>query len=156
MTIPEAVRLVIQAAADPDAREKRWCSTWVNRCGSQDCPAADGARGTLGADSLHRPSEKCEKLQHQQLFGDDEEDIRPVHPAVSHVTVPGLDPAWLRGTVGPNTAAETINELVRAPDTALTLDRIPYTRSALEDRHLVTLHVTRPVTENNGASGEQH
>jgi FlaA1/EpsC-like NDP-sugar epimerase len=35
-----------------------------------------------------RPGEKL----HEELFGDDEKDLRPLHPLVSHVDVPPLDP----------------------------------------------------------------
>jgi FlaA1/EpsC-like NDP-sugar epimerase len=36
-----------------------------------------------------RPGEKL----HEQLFGPGEQDIRPLHPLISHVQVPPLDPA---------------------------------------------------------------
>jgi FlaA1/EpsC-like NDP-sugar epimerase len=40
-----------------------------------------------------RPGEKL----HEQLFGTEEQDVRPVHPLISHVTVPPLDPALTWG-----------------------------------------------------------
>ena len=40
-----------------------------------------------------RPGEKL----HESLFGAGETDIRPLHPLVSHVTVPALDPMELSG-----------------------------------------------------------
>ena len=40
-----------------------------------------------------RPGEKL----HEDLFGDDESDRRPLHPLISHVRVPALAPAELTG-----------------------------------------------------------
>ena len=40
-----------------------------------------------------RPGEKL----HESLFGAGETDVRPLHPLVSHVTVPALDPIELSG-----------------------------------------------------------
>ncbi len=45
-----------------------------------------------------RPGEKL----HEDLFGDDEQDVRPVHPLISHVSVPPLrldEPAGSLGSV---------------------------------------------------------
>jgi FlaA1/EpsC-like NDP-sugar epimerase len=56
-----------------------------------------------------------EKL-HEELFGEGEVDHRPVHPSVSHVTVPALDPAQLQRPVSARTAAATLNQLVQASD----------------------------------------
>jgi FlaA1/EpsC-like NDP-sugar epimerase len=39
-----------------------------------------------------RPGEKL----HEDLFGPGERDIRPLHPLISHVDVPALDPAEAR------------------------------------------------------------
>jgi FlaA1/EpsC-like NDP-sugar epimerase len=39
-----------------------------------------------------RPGEKL----HEELFGAGERDARPLHPLISHVEVPPLDPARVR------------------------------------------------------------
>jgi FlaA1/EpsC-like NDP-sugar epimerase len=39
-----------------------------------------------------RPGEKL----HEELFGAGETDLRPLHPLISHVSVPPLDPALVR------------------------------------------------------------
>jgi FlaA1/EpsC-like NDP-sugar epimerase len=39
-----------------------------------------------------RPGEKL----HEELFGAGERDVRPLHPLISHVEVPPLDPARVR------------------------------------------------------------
>ncbi len=93
MTVQEAVELVIQAAA-------------IGRDG--EALILDMGRAVRIADvaqqliDLSRSSARIvftglrsgEKL-HEDLFGDDEPDNRPVHPKVSHVRVPRIDEAEL-------------------------------------------------------------
>jgi len=95
MTIPEAVQLVIQAGA-------------IGRNG--EALVLDmGAPVRIGDVAAHlislegrpirieitglRPGEKL----HEDLFGADEHGSRPIHPMISHVPVPPLDPAALEG-----------------------------------------------------------
>ncbi|MEQ3549110.1 nucleoside-diphosphate sugar epimerase/dehydratase [Pseudonocardia nematodicida] len=101
MTIPEAVRLVVQAGA-------------VGRPGEvlvldmgEPVRIVDIARQlTLLAGRsvqiVYTGLRDGEKL-HEELFGTGEQDVRPVHPAVSHVPVPPLEPD---ATVRPVTAGE--------------------------------------------------
>lgn len=91
MTVQEAVQLVIQAAAIGRDGE-----ALVLEMGSP-VRIAEVARqmaeqaGT-GVDIVYTGLRPGEKL-HEELFGDDEEDARPLHPLISHVAVPALDPA---------------------------------------------------------------
>jgi FlaA1/EpsC-like NDP-sugar epimerase len=114
MTIPEAVRLVIHAAA-------------IGRPG--EALVLDMGKPVRIADIAHQLTllagrsvqilytglREGEKL-HEELFGEGEVDHRPVHPSVSHVIVPALDPAQLQRPVSARTAAATLNQLVQAPD----------------------------------------
>ncbi len=54
-----------------------------------------------------RPGEKL----HEDLFGPGEVDERPVHPLVSHVTVPGLDPASLDGLAAGSPDGDLVRRL---------------------------------------------
>ncbi len=94
MTIPEAVQLVIQAGAlgndgevlvldmgtpvkiDDVARRL------IRESGSQIDVVYSGLR----------PGEKL----HEELFGDDERDVRTMHPLISHAPVPALAPETTR------------------------------------------------------------
>lgn len=93
MTIQEAVQLVIQAAA-------------IGR-GGQALVLAMGEPVRIAqvaqqmADLAPMPCEirytglrPGEKL-HEELFGPGERDVRPLHPLISHVDVPPLDPAHI-------------------------------------------------------------
>ncbi|WP_309112242.1 nucleoside-diphosphate sugar epimerase/dehydratase [Saccharothrix sp.] len=93
MTIPEAVQLVIQAAAigrsgealvldmgDPVRIADLACHL-VEKSGKSAQIVYTGLRGG-------------EKL-HEELFGPGELDTRPLHPAISHVSTRPLDPAHL-------------------------------------------------------------
>jgi FlaA1/EpsC-like NDP-sugar epimerase len=55
-----------------------------------------------------RPGEKL----HEDLFGDGERDHRPIHPMISHVPVPPLDPSVLPRL---GTAPLSLAEMVTAP-----------------------------------------
>ena len=93
MTIPEAVHLVVQASV-------------IGRSG--EALVLDMGAPVRIADLAHQLMEisgksvpvvytglrKGEKL-HEELFGEEEVDTRPLHPAISHVAVPPLDPERL-------------------------------------------------------------
>ncbi|AGL16317.1 nucleoside-diphosphate sugar epimerase/dehydratase [Actinoplanes sp. N902-109] len=94
MTIEEAVQLVIQAAAIGRGGE-----ALVLQMG-EPVRIAEVARQmaqlapvpiTIEYSAL-RPGEKL----HETLFGAEEVDQRPLHPLISHVQVPPLDPATVR------------------------------------------------------------
>jgi FlaA1/EpsC-like NDP-sugar epimerase len=138
MTIPEAVRLVIQAAAIGRPGE-----ALVLDMGDPVRIADIAQQLTLLAGRsvqiLYTGLRDGEKL-HEELFGDGEIDERPVHPAVSHVTVPGLDPAWLQQPVSPSTAAGVMAQLVGALDTELVVEHFPSSRPPSGDGRVVALH----------------
>ncbi len=109
MSIPEAVRLVIQAAAIG-----RCCEALVLDMGEpvriediarQLCTLADRP-----AEIRYTGLRDGEKM-HEELFGAGEIDLRPVHPAVSHVKVPALDVAEVRQSVTVGEAAELMRRL---------------------------------------------
>lgn len=90
MTVQEAVQLVIQAAAI--GRDGEALVLEMGR----PVRIADVARQLI--DQAPRPIEVVytglragEKL-HEELFGAGESDVRPLHPLISHVEVPPLDP----------------------------------------------------------------
>jgi FlaA1/EpsC-like NDP-sugar epimerase len=91
MTIPEAVQLVIYAAAI-GARGQ----VLVLDMGAP-VRIADVARQLMriagrSAQIVYTGLREGEKL-HEEVFGSGEIDRRPIHPSISHVDVPGLDPA---------------------------------------------------------------
>ncbi|MFI5494847.1 polysaccharide biosynthesis protein [Actinoplanes sp. NPDC051859] len=90
MTVQEAVQLVIQAAAigrDGEAlvlemgRPVRIAQVARQMAEQADRPVEIVYTGL-------RPGEKL----HEDLFGEGEEDVRPLHPLISHVAVPALNP----------------------------------------------------------------
>jgi FlaA1/EpsC-like NDP-sugar epimerase len=94
MTIPEAVQLVIQAGAIGRGGE-----ALVLDMGTP-VRIADVATALIAMEERPidirytglRPGEKL----HEDLFGAGEHDSRPVHPLISHVPVPALDPDGLQ------------------------------------------------------------
>jgi FlaA1/EpsC-like NDP-sugar epimerase len=91
LTIPEAVQLAVYAAAIGEPGE-----ALVLDMGSP-VRIADVARQLMGlagrsSQIVYTGLRVGEKL-HEELLGDDEVPRRPIHPAVSHVDVPVLDPA---------------------------------------------------------------
>ena len=97
MTIPEAVQLVIQAAAVGGPGEALVLDM------GEPVRIADVARQLMeiagqGAEVVYTGLREGEKL-HEELFGDGEVDARPRHPAISHVAVPAL-PIHLVNQVG--------------------------------------------------------
>ncbi|GGK29918.1 hypothetical protein GCM10010124_23310 [Pilimelia terevasa] len=94
MTVREAVGLVIQAAEIGRAGE-----ALILEMGPPvrivDVARQMGEMMGRQPDIVYtglRPGEKI----HEDLFGAGERDVRPIHPMVSHVAVPALDPALLR------------------------------------------------------------
>lgn len=113
MTITEAVQLVVQAAAIGAPGE-----ALVLDMGAP-VRIVDVARQLMeiagkSAHIVYTGLRNGEKL-HEELFGTGEEqDRRPLHPAISHVSVPGLDPAQVWETeaaVGPTKALVELTEL---------------------------------------------
>ncbi|GAA2360385.1 polysaccharide biosynthesis protein [Dactylosporangium salmoneum] len=92
MTIPEAVQLVIQAAALGAGGE-----ALVLDMGTP-VRIDDLARQLIGDAPIEivytglRPGEK----RHEELFAPGESDERPLHPLISHVAVPPLEPELAR------------------------------------------------------------
>jgi FlaA1/EpsC-like NDP-sugar epimerase len=94
MTIKEAVQLVIHAAAIGRDGE-----ALVLEMG-QPVRIAQVARqmadqGNVPVEIVYTGLRPGEKL-HEDLFGDGERDDRPLHPLISHVSVPPLRPAEVR------------------------------------------------------------
>jgi FlaA1/EpsC-like NDP-sugar epimerase len=86
MTIAEACQLVIQAAAigrDGEALVLDMGEPVAIKDVAEQLIALDGGRINIEYTGL-RDGEKM----HEDLLGDDEPDLRPVHPLVSHVSVP--------------------------------------------------------------------
>ncbi|MEU4423048.1 nucleoside-diphosphate sugar epimerase/dehydratase [Actinoplanes sp. NPDC024001] len=109
MTIQEAVHLVIQAAAIGFGGEALVLQMGepvriaeVARQMAQLAPVPVG----INFSGL-RPGEKL----HEELFGAGEIDRRPLHPLISHVDVPGLDPAEVRFLDSHGEPAEIIAQL---------------------------------------------
>ena len=94
MTVQEAARLVIQAAAIGRPGEALVLDMGrpvsIARVARQMAELA-ATRVPIVYTGL-RPGEK----RHEELFGAGERDERPLHPLVSHVPVPPLDPALAR------------------------------------------------------------
>lgn len=116
MTIPEAVRLVIQAGAIGRPGE-----VLVLDMG-KPIKIIDVARQLMvlagrPVQILYTGLRDGEKL-HEDLFGDGEADHRPIHPSVSHVSAPPLDPIRLTGPEQAGLAAELMHALaVAEPET---------------------------------------
>ncbi len=100
MTIPEAVQLVIQAGAIGDDGE-----VLILDMGKP--VRIDDVARRLASQSKRpikivytglRPGEKLD----EELLGDDEVDVRPKHPLISHAPVPALDPADVVGVENPD------------------------------------------------------
>ncbi|MGI5215896.1 polysaccharide biosynthesis protein [Plantactinospora sp. CA-290183] len=91
MTVQEAVQLVLQAAAIGSDGEALVLD--MGRPVRIDDLARQLAAQTPGSPRIIytglRPGEKL----HEDLFGTGEVDVRPLHPLISHVPVPALNPA---------------------------------------------------------------
>jgi FlaA1/EpsC-like NDP-sugar epimerase len=112
MTISEACQLVLQAAAIGEDGE-----ALVLDMGDPVCIAdvartlIDRAAGAEGIRIVFTGLREGEKL-HEELFGDDERDLRPRHSLVSHVPVPALSLDAIDPTATP-LDAETALEWMR-------------------------------------------
>jgi FlaA1/EpsC-like NDP-sugar epimerase len=99
MTIPEAVQLVIQAAAIGRGGEVLVLDMGepvrIVDVAHQIIEMADADVDVVFTGM--RPGEKL----HEQLLGDEEVDARPFHPLISHVDVPVLLPSRLRAADEP-------------------------------------------------------
>ncbi|TDB71431.1 polysaccharide biosynthesis protein [Micromonospora sp. KC723] len=95
MTVQEAVHLVLQAATIGRGAEALVLDMGepVRIADVARRLAAEAANPTEIVFTGLRPGEKL----HEDLFGADEVDIRPLHPLISHVRVPALAPQELRG-----------------------------------------------------------
>jgi FlaA1/EpsC-like NDP-sugar epimerase len=117
MTIPEAVQLVVQAAVIGSPGE-----VLVLDMGApvrivdlaHQLMALTGRRATIRFTGLR----EGEKL-HEKLFGSDERaDVRPLHPAISHVAAPPVTPASISAAealFGPAEAMVRLTEPVLPP-----------------------------------------
>jgi FlaA1/EpsC-like NDP-sugar epimerase len=112
MTVPEAVQLVIQAAAVGRPGEALVLDMGepvrISDVAKQ-MAAASGKDIEIVFTGL-RPGEKL----HEDLIGADERDSRPRHPLISHVTVPPLDPAEARALdpyAGPGAVLRRLTQL---------------------------------------------
>jgi FlaA1/EpsC-like NDP-sugar epimerase len=116
MTVQEAVQLVIQAGALGGGGE-----VLVLDMGS---PAKIAEVAHRLVEESHKPIEIVftglrpgEKL-HEVLFGQDEPDVRPKHPMISHVPVPPMDLSQIPGidlSADPTTICTGLRELCCAP-----------------------------------------
>jgi len=110
MTVQEAVQLVIQAAAIGRGGEALVLDMGqpvriaeVARCLADQAP--------VPVDIVYTRLQPGEKL-HEVLFGAGERDVRPLHPLISHVAVPPLDPDRVR-LLDANADRETITAELR-------------------------------------------
>jgi FlaA1/EpsC-like NDP-sugar epimerase len=94
MTVQEAVQLVIQAAAIGRGGEALVLEMGRPvRIAEVARQLAEHANSTV--DIVYTGLRPGEKL-HEELFGAGEYDLRPLHPLISHVAVPPLDPRQIR------------------------------------------------------------
>ncbi|WP_236831616.1 nucleoside-diphosphate sugar epimerase/dehydratase [Blastococcus sp. KM273128] len=102
MTIPEAVQLVIQAGAIGSGGEALVLDM------GEPVRIADVAQQLIAIEGrpiniLYTGLRPGEKL-HEELFGTEEDDSRPVHPLISHVPVPAVEgdlDSWLARPIPP-------------------------------------------------------
>ncbi|MGW4153039.1 polysaccharide biosynthesis protein [Micromonospora chersina] len=116
MTVQEAVHLVLQAAVVGRGGEALVLDM------GEPVRIADVARRLAAeadrpVDIVYTGLRPGEKL-HEHLFGADEADSRPLHPLISHVRVPALDPDEVRGLDPYADPDELIKRLAALCDTA--------------------------------------
>jgi FlaA1/EpsC-like NDP-sugar epimerase len=112
MTIPEAVELVIQAAAIGGPGEVLVLDMGVP---VRIVDVAQHMMEIYGhcTSIVYTGLREGEKL-HEELFGNGELDVRPVHPSIAHVTVPPLSREQLAGLSELPDPAVAMNILTRA------------------------------------------
>ena len=94
MTVEEAIELVIQAGAIGRPGEVILLDMGepIRIAEVAERMAARGKRPVRIVYTGLRPGEKL----HEALLGQEEVDERPIHPAISHVPVPAIDPLEVR------------------------------------------------------------
>jgi FlaA1/EpsC-like NDP-sugar epimerase len=111
MTVQEAVALVIQAAAiGGDAEALVLDMGDPVRIADVAAQLAEQAPGPV--EIVYTGLRPGEKL-HEELFADGEQDLRPLHPLISHVKVPPLNPERVRVIDPGLERPELIAELAR-------------------------------------------
>jgi len=117
MTIQEAVELVIQAAVSGDAQDSAGSVGEALVLDMGEPMLLDDVARRLIAESGRdievvytglRPGEKL----HEDLFGQEEHVVRRVHPLISHVPVPPLDPQTVK-VLDPGLPAASLIEHLR-------------------------------------------
>ncbi|SCE95021.1 nucleoside-diphosphate sugar epimerase/dehydratase [Micromonospora mirobrigensis] len=109
MTVQEAVQLVLQAASIGRGGEALVLDMGEPvRIADVARRLADEAPG--GAEIVFTGLRPGEKL-HEDLFGADEVDSRPLHPLISHVRVPALRPEEVRALDPYGDAAELVKRM---------------------------------------------
>nr|WP_203905690.1 nucleoside-diphosphate sugar epimerase/dehydratase [Virgisporangium aliadipatigenens] len=152
MTVQEAVQLVIQAAAigrDGEALVLQMGEPV--RIAQVAQQMAD--LGPMPVEIVYTGLRPGEKL-HEELFGAGERDVRPLHPLISHVEVPPLDPAPARALDAdddPGMLTTAMRHLcdtgVRAEPTAVGTSGTPLGELSAEAAELLGLRA-RPVPGN--------
>lgn len=111
MTVQEAVQLVIQAAAI--GRRGEALVLEMGKPIPIDSVARQiASRSSTPVEIVYTGLRQGEKL-HEDLFGVGERDDRPLHPMVSHVDVPPLDPVHVRFLDAYGTRDVLVSELAR-------------------------------------------
>ncbi|WP_428965385.1 polysaccharide biosynthesis protein [Micromonospora fluostatini] len=126
MTVQEAVHLVLQAATIGRGGEALVLDM------GQPVRIADVARrladdSPTGAEIVFTGLRPGEKL-HEDLFGADETDSRPIHPLISHVGVPALHPREVRLLDPYGEPEELIKQLATACEQRSPLTTLPTPR----------------------------
>ncbi|MET8352266.1 MULTISPECIES: nucleoside-diphosphate sugar epimerase/dehydratase [unclassified Micromonospora] len=131
MTIQEAVHLVLQAAAI--GRDGEALVLDMGKPVRIDDVARQLAAQAPGPSKIVytglRPGEKL----HEELFGAGEADVRPLHPLISHVTVPALDPIEVNSldpAEEPEKLITRFAALCDQPGQLLSAPLVPKSRSA--------------------------
>jgi FlaA1/EpsC-like NDP-sugar epimerase len=116
MTVQEAVQLVIHAAAI--GRDGEALVLEMGRPVRIDQVARQLAEhASRPVDIVYTGLRPGEKL-HEELFGTGERDVRPLHPLISHVQVPPLDPRSARRLEACDNVIEGLALLCNAPASA--------------------------------------
>lgn len=127
MTIPEAVELTIQATVIGSSGEALVLDmgepTRITELATM-LMAISGRRSRIVFTGL------CdgEKL-HEELFADDELDHRPLHPKISHISVPALDPAGLCAQAARLGGPEAMTRFASAPASVIPQTQLGLQRS---------------------------